>query len=320
MLYGETGTGKELSAQLIHNNSSRKAAPYIPVNCAAIPENLLEGILFGTSKGAFTGAIDKEGLIEQANGGTLFLDEVNSMAVGLQAKLLRVLQERKVRRVGALRETDVDMKLISSVNEDPHESIRKGALRPDLMYRLGVVYIAIPPLRDRPRDIESLAYYFLFECNKLINKNIQKISREVLDLFLKYRWPGNVRELEHVIEGASNMVQDSDTVQLHHLTVHLAGDGLQDESQPSAPESAEPPATQIDQEQHHVAHITDAFNEQDLQKNNQNYEKSTLGKAISKAEGNASLAARRLGISPQLMHYKLKRYGIKAREYKPAKR
>ena len=312
MLYGETGTGKELFAQSIHNDSSRSSAPYVPVNCAAIPENLLEGILFGTAKGAFTGAIDKEGLIEQAQGGTLFLDEVNSMSVGLQAKLLRVLQERKVRRVGALRETDVNVKLVSSVNEDPHESIRKGVLRSDLMYRLGVVFISIPPLRNRQEDIDLLCHHFVFVCSQLVNTNLQEIDKDVIDLFHRYSWPGNVRELEHVIEGASNMVQKGKAIRLHHLTVHLAGNMLREES----PDSLKTHTS--------AAHDSDPLKTSkpdsgrlDFLKRNQDFEKSSIISAISAAEGNASLAARKLGISPQLLHYKLKRYKIQAKDYKP---
>jgi arginine utilization regulatory protein len=145
MLAGETGTGKELFAQSIHNYGPRKEQPYVAINCAAIPENLLEGILFGTVKGSFTGAEDKQGLLEKASGGTLFLDEVNSMPLGLQAKLLRVIQERRVRRVGALEEREVDLKVLSSVNEDPHAAVERGRMRLDLFYRLGVVVVRIPP-------------------------------------------------------------------------------------------------------------------------------------------------------------------------------
>lgn len=315
MLYGETGSGKELFAQSIHNKSSRRSSPYIAVNCAAIPENLLEGILFGTSKGAFTGAIDKEGLIEQANGGTLFLDEVNSMAVGLQAKLLRVLQERKIRRIGALKETEVDLKIISTVNEEPHESIRKGQLRSDLMYRLGVVFITIPPLRERSEDIEKLAYHFLHECNRLVNKEIKKISRDVMNHFLNYSWPGNVRELEHVIEGAMNMVQDTDSIQSPHLTVHLAGKALQNDAQ--APVNRTASDSSLNDRVHAFnRHETAEQNTQDLQLLNQRFEKQKIIQALKRAEGNASLAARKLGISPQLMHHKLKRYSIRAKDYK----
>jgi arginine utilization regulatory protein len=183
MLYGETGTGKELLAQSIHNKSARKAKPFTAINCAAIPEHLLEGILFGTVKGAFTGALDKQGLFEQAEGGTLFLDEVNSMSIGVQAKLLRVVQERRVRRVGSLKEIDVDIRIISSVNEDPYLAAERGALRYDLLYRLGALIIRIPPLRERRGDLESLARHFLHKYSTLFGKKVDAFSDDVMSLF-----------------------------------------------------------------------------------------------------------------------------------------
>ncbi len=184
MLCGETGTGKELFAQAIHNRNGRKnSRPYIAVNCAAIPENLLEGLLFGTTSGAFTGAREKLGLFERARGGTIFLDELNSMGTGLQAKILRVIQERKVRRLGSLRETEIDAKIISSVNKEPHIAIAENNLRPDLFYRLGVVLIPIPPLRRRTDDIDSLARHFLIKHSQALNKELTDISENVYDLF-----------------------------------------------------------------------------------------------------------------------------------------
>jgi arginine utilization regulatory protein len=221
MLYGETGTGKELFAQAIHNLSGGRRSRYTAVNCAAIPENLLEGLLFGTTSGAFSGARNKLGLFERANGGTLFLDELNSMATGLQAKILRVIQERKVRRLGSLRETAIDVKIISSVNKEPHVAIAENTLRPDLFYRLGVVFIPIPPLRDRKEDIVLLARHFLAKHSRALNRKVTDISGDVLALFNDYDWPGNVRELEHVIEGAINMVVSSRTIERRHLQSHL---------------------------------------------------------------------------------------------------
>ncbi len=209
MLCGETGTGKELFAQAIHNQSERKSRSYTAVNCAAIPENLLEGLLFGTTSGAFTGARDKPGLFERASGGTIFLDELNSMATGLQAKILRVIQERKVRPLGSLRETEVDIKIISSVSKEPHVAIAENNLRPDLFYRLGVVFVPIPPLRERREDIVLLARHFVVKHSRALNRKVTDISGDVLELFNEYHWPGNVRELEHVIEGAINLVVSS---------------------------------------------------------------------------------------------------------------
>ena len=221
MLSGETGTGKELFAQAIHNESERKHRRYTAVNCAAIPENLLEGLLFGTTSGAFTGARNKPGLFERASGGTLFLDELNTMATSLQAKILRVIQERKVRPLGSLRETEIDIKIISSVNKEPHTAIAENNLRPDLFYRLGVVFIPIPPLRERKEDIELLARHFLTKHSRALNREVTDISSDVLALFNEYDWPGNVRELEHVIEGAINLVVSSRTIERRHLQSHL---------------------------------------------------------------------------------------------------
>jgi arginine utilization regulatory protein len=159
MLYGETGTGKEMFAQSIHNHGPRHASRFIGINCAAIPENLLEGLLFGTSKGAFTGAVNKTGLFEQAHGGTLFLDEVDSMPLNLQAKLLRFLQERKIRRVGGATDINIDVKIISSVSNNPQQALQDGQIRMDLFYRLAVVFIPIPPLRELVNGVESLTGY-----------------------------------------------------------------------------------------------------------------------------------------------------------------
>jgi arginine utilization regulatory protein len=178
----------------------------VGINCAAIPDTLLEGLLFGTVKGAFTGAVDKQGLFEQANGGTLFLDEINSMPIGLQSKLLRVLQEKKIRRVGASGEVPVSVKIISSVNIPAHKAIRERQLRMDLFYRLAVVYIAIPPFREQPEGIETLTRHFIFKNNLALDKQVRGVSEPVMQFFRSYHWPGNVRELEHLIEGAMNTI------------------------------------------------------------------------------------------------------------------
>ena len=173
LIQGETGTGKELFAQSIHNYSGRHRKPFVGINCAAIPENLLEGLLFGTTRGAFTGAVNKEGIFEQAHSGTLFLDEVNAMPISLQAKLLRAIQEKKIRRIGATEDMAIDLKIISSVNADPHQAIRDGHLRMDLFYRLGVVFIRIPPLRERRSGIETLVRHFIYKNNQLYCEQVR---------------------------------------------------------------------------------------------------------------------------------------------------
>lgn len=212
LIYGETGTGKEMFAQSIHNNGSRSNHTFIAQNCAAIPESLLEGILFGTEKGGFTGATEREGIFEQANGGTLLLDEINSMSLPLQAKLLRVLQEGYIRRIGGTKDIAIDVRIIATTNEDPKESVNKGGLRRDLFYRLSVVNIYIPPLRERVEDIELLSKYFISKYNKILDKKIERLSDAVISEFLEYSWPGNIRELENFIESAMNMVTKGDRI------------------------------------------------------------------------------------------------------------
>ena len=298
MLFGETGTGKELFAQSIHNKSSRRQYPYVALNCAAIPENLLEGILFGTAKGAFTGSTDKPGLFQKANGGTLFLDEINSMPMGLQAKLLRVLQERKIRRVGALEETLLDLKIISSVNEDPHDAVTRGSLRADLLYRLGVVFIRIPPLRERSEDMDPLLFHFISKFNRIMGKTVHSVSPEVMHLFRSYSWQGNVRELEHVIEGAMNMVKDYQTILTRHLSVHI-GD------LPSVARTGIPQQTPLPEPG------------EALSESRQSHEIRVIRNILNHTHGNVARAARELKLSPQLLHYKLKKYGIQAADFKP---
>jgi arginine utilization regulatory protein len=318
MLCGETGTGKELFAQAIHNHSDHAKRRYTPVNCAAIPENLLEGILFGTSKGAFTGARNKEGLFGLTNGGTLFLDELNSMAIGLQAKILRVIQERRVRRLGALKETSIDLKIISSVNKEPHVAIAENCLRPDLFYRLGVVFIPLPPLRERPGDIELLALHFLKKHSHVLGKKVVAIADEVLRIFQNYNWPGNVRELEHVIEGALNIITTSSTLKLLHLQSHLPTWHrlmAQKDASEAASESAPLPASGSPLA---VATTNPAPPGRDLAASQALLERRTITDALSNSQGHVTRAAERIGISRQLLHYKMKKHGIKRSDFTPS--
>ncbi|MCG8633659.1 MAG: sigma 54-interacting transcriptional regulator [Desulfobacterales bacterium] len=208
LIYGETGTGKELFAQAIHNESRRRLKPFVPVNCSAIPEALLEGVLFGTTKGAFTNAMDKKGLLESADGGTIFLDEMNSMPVSLQPKLLRFLQEKKIRRVGDHKEINVDVRVISAFNIHPQEAVARKLVRQDIYYRLAVFFIEIPPLRRRKLDIPALCHHFLFKLGK---KDIH-ISDDIFNSFFQYDWPGNVRELENIVEGSISLLEEEDRI------------------------------------------------------------------------------------------------------------
>ena len=322
MLYGETGTGKELFAQAIHNHSGRKISRYTAVNCAAIPENLLEGLLFGTTSGAFTGARNKLGLFERASGGTIFLDELNSMATGLQAKILRVIQERKVRRLGSLRETAIDLKIISSVNKEPHVAIGENALRPDLFYRLGVVFIPIPPLRERKEDIVLLARHFLAKHSRALNRKVADISSDVLALFNDYDWPGNVRELEHVIEGAINLVVSSRTIERRHLQSHLtAWQRLrgQPEVALSTAAGASHDSAPVDRQYAAAAAAMPGRDpgptDQGLRASQAEHEKQALVDALTGHAGNVTRAAKSVGISRQLFNYKMKKYGLNRRDF-----
>jgi arginine utilization regulatory protein len=286
----------------------------VAINCAAIPENLLEGLLFGTSEGAFTGAIDKAGLFETADGGTFFLDEINAMSPGLQVKLLRFLQERKVRRVGAMREINVDLKVISSVNVLPHAAIESGSMRADLFYRLAVVFISIPPLRERMEDLDRLGTHFLAKANGHLGKQVTGIAMDVMNRFNHYTWPGNVRELEHVIEGAMNMVGAEATIQMHHLSVPLLMESPRQATAPSHARSANngtrfSPAFSASSKEPARSDLT-------LVEMKTKSEIASIQAALTASRGNAADAARRLGISPQLMHYKLKRLGIDRRVFR----
>lgn len=293
LIYGATGTGKELFAQSIHYGGSRRNKPFIAQNCAAIPETLLEGILFGTEKGGFTGAIEREGIFQQANGGTLLLDEINSMSLGLQAKLLRVLQEGYIRRIGGTKDIPVDVKIIATTNEKPLKSVENGTLRKDLYYRLNVIYIDIPSLKDRKDDISILANHFITKYNYLLGRNILDIDKEVLESFYNYSWPGNVRELENSIEAAMNYVPS------HR-------DYLKKEDFISCP---------------------NIFNNKKLATksiNNINIDKKTLPDFLSGIEENIikeclkdnqyniTKTARELGIKRQTLQHKIKKYSIAA--------
>ena len=208
LIMGETGTGKELVAQSLHTCSDRADKPFISQNCAAIPANLLEGIFFGTEKGSYTGAETRKGLFELADGGTLFLDEINSMELSMQAKLLKVLEEKKARRLGGYREIPFNVRIICAMNEDPAEVMRAGRLREDLYYRIGVVKLRIPPLRERRGDIMVLAEHFIEKYNQEMGMHIHGISELTKNAFLNYEWRGNIRELKNTIESAFNTAQN----------------------------------------------------------------------------------------------------------------
>lgn len=221
LIYGETGTGKELFVQAIHNASPRRDRAFIAQNCAALPEGLLEGILFGTVKGSFTGAEDRLGLFEQAEGGTIYLDELNSMPMELQAKLLRVLQEGCIRKLGDTEEKKVDVRVIASTNLDPEYCVNAGVIRKDLYYRLNTMYIRIPELKDRSSDIPALTEFFISKYNSSFGTQIKGVSKEALVKLAAYHWPGNVRELQNVIEGILN-VKSLGVIEVNDLPEKIA--------------------------------------------------------------------------------------------------
>lgn len=286
LIFGETGTGKEMFAQSIHNHGVRKGNTFIAQNCAAIPDSLLEGILFGTEKGGFTGAVEREGIFEQANGGTLLLDEINSMSLPLQAKLLRVLQEGYIRRIGGLKDIPVDVRIIATTNEDPKLSLENATLRRDLYYRLSVINIHIPPLRERLDDLELLIKSFIQKYNELLNKSIEKVSEEVLTDFKSYGWPGNIRELENFIEGAMNMVSSRDKVlnRENFITSSFIPKGK--------------PLT---------ANLSGRLPEETLPEILEDVEKSIIQEIMKRYDHNISNTARHLGIKRQTLQYKLKK-------------
>lgn len=292
MIYGETGTGKEILAQSIHNASQRADGPFLAINCAAIPENLLESLLFGTEKGAYTGSERREGLFEQANHGTLLLDEINSMNISLQSKLLRVLQENTVRRVGGSTEIHVDVRIISNINIPPYEAIKENKLRQDLFYRLGVVCVNIPPLRKRKEDIPLLSKYFLLILNRKLNKNVEDIDPETLEAFNSYDWPGNVRELQHAIEYALNIMPENlSVITTEYIPEHLI------------------------YENHHEKPIQlTNSNEPSLENIVNKVEYRMLCKSLKENQGNISKTARMLGMSRQNVQYRIKRYNINIKD------
>lgn len=301
IIYGETGTGKELFAQSIHNASPRADGPFLAINCAALPENLLESLLFGSVKGAYTGAENRAGLFEQADHGTLLLDEINSMNISLQAKLLRVLQEGTVRRVGGTEEKPVDVRVLSCTNVPPQQAVNEGKMRRDLFYRLGVVSINIPPLRDRREDIPILVKYFIDACNAAMSRTVRGIDPSTLNIFQSYSWPGNVRELQHAIEHAINILPDHfDIIAPEYIPQDILSG--EDMVVLPDPEAADPDFS---------GPVYDS-----LQGRLQNVERDTLIRVLEENKGNISRSARVLQMSRQNLQYRIKRYGIDVTRFK----
>lgn len=312
LVCGETGTGKELFVQSIHNAGPRHDKPFIAQNCAALPETLLEGILFGTAKGAFTGAHDRPGLFEVAGDGSIFLDEVDAMPMNLQAKLLRTLQEGTVRRIGEARERSADVRVLSSTSVNPMAAVEAGSLRRDLFYRLGVIVIEIPPLRDRRDDIPLLVQHFVNRYAQQFNVEVRGVSQEVMGIFATYSWPGNVRELQHAIEAAVQLLQGA-FIGIEHLPPHIA-----------AGNAAGPWRMRQGPKQTGVGGEFGAAGEGageggasgpegvDLVATLDRVETNMIRRALAENGGNVSAAARCLALPRQTLQNRMRRLGINA--------
>ncbi len=292
LIQGESGTGKEVIARALYRQSDRADGPFVAINCAAIPDTLLESELFGHERGAFTDAKrQKKGLLETADGGTLFLDEIGSMRPDLQAKLLRVLETESFRRVGGERDIQVDIRVVSASNRDLRAAMDSGEFREDLYYRLKVVAIEVPPLRDRPGDVDPMVLTFLAEYAEAMGKNVTGVSEEAMELLRRYDWPGNVRELRNVMERAV-ILCDGDEIQ----PAHLPGEIVTDRAfLPLAP-SLE-------------ATLDDAGI--DLKGTVAEFERRMIAQALERTGGNQSEAARLLGVTRDVLRYSLSKYGLK---------
>jgi Nif-specific regulatory protein len=281
LIRGESGTGKELIAHALHHHSPRAGKPFVRVNCAALPETLVESELFGYERGAFTGAqARRKGRFELADGGTLFLDEIGELSPSTQAKLLRVIQEREFERLGGTATIPVDVRLITATNKNLETALRDGSFREDLYYRLNVFAICVPPLRERKSDVLLLADHFLEKYARLHGRNIKRISTPAIDMLVSYHWPGNVRELENTIERAV-LVAEGDVIHGHHLSPIL--------------QTAEASGTVVSGS---LAEAVEAF------------ESNLIQDALKTTRGNRARAARLLSSTERIINYKIRRYGI----------
>ncbi len=288
LIHGETGTGKELVARSIHMNSSRRKGPLVQVNCAAIPDTLIESELFGHEKGSFTGALySRKGRFEEAHGGTIFLDEVGELSAAAQAKLLRVLQEKKFQPLGSSKVVNVNVRILAATNRNLEADVAAGRFRADLYYRLNVFPIHLPPLRERGNDVISLADHFILKYAKEMGKTPKKLSPAVLDAFLSYSWPGNVRELENCIERAL-LVAPGDTIETAHLPPSLPTRAREWERRDGG----------------------------DFGVTIRSKERSLIVEALKKTGGNQTQAAKILGVTKRIIQYKIQKLGIDSKRFR----
>jgi len=288
LIEGENGTGKDLIAKTLHYESLRQTEPFLAINCAAIPETLLESELFGYEKGAYTDArAQKQGLFELAHKGTLFLDEVGELPFSLQAKLLRVLEEQRIRRLGGLADIDIDVRIIAATNKNLYEAVREGAFRQDLYYRLNVIQLMVPPLRTRVEDILPLARFFIEHYNTKFHRQIEGISQQAESLLLKHDWPGNVRELRNAIERAM-ILEDTAYIRAASLPIAVCGEDWEESSFVAAAAGSE------------------AMDSLSLAEN----ERHLVMQALESAQGNQTQAARLLRITRDTLRYKMKKFNL----------
>jgi two-component system, NtrC family, response regulator AtoC len=285
LLLGESGTGKELVARALHDLSVRKSGPFVPINCGAIPETLLESELFGHVKGAFTDATrDKRGLVEEANGGTLFLDEIGELPLSLQVKLLRFLQEDEIRKVGDTKGAKIDVRVVAATARDLNDMVKNGSFREDLFYRLNVLQITIPPLRERKDDIPLLVEHFIAKYGTRLRRDNMSISKDALRALLDYHWPGNIRELENTIERAM-VLSDSERIEVESLPDKIIGE----KERPELPFLGD---------------------ELSIKKATRTIERELIRRSLEKTGGNRTRAAELLEISHRALLYKIKEYGL----------
>ncbi|NDF14638.1 sigma-54-dependent Fis family transcriptional regulator [bacterium] len=315
LIRGESGTGKELVAQSLHYNGPRKDNRFVAVNCSAIPENLMESEFFGHEKGAFTGADSRKiGKFQYAEGGTLFLDEIGEIPASMQAKLLRVLQEKKFTPVGSNREIDMNVRIVAATNRNLESMIKDGSFREDLFYRLNVLPIQLPPLRERRNDLESLSRYFVEKFNQRYKKQIRGLSEEALEALKAQRWPGNIRELENVLEHAF-VLESTSLITMESLPEKIIRSGRSDER------LSPPPAAGIQLDEGSVPMEGEAMSFRmsiqkfDFQASKEEFEKQFLINALKAFRGKINQTALHANIPKKTLLRKLEKYGITAKDY-----
>jgi len=302
LIYGETGTGKGLVARMVHQQSARSEREFLDINCAAIPGDLLESELFGFERGAFTGAVGmKQGLIEAANGGTVFLDEIRELDPVMQAKILTLLDTQRFRRVGSVRPTSVDVRFIAATNKILLSEVKDGHFREDLYYRLQVIAINIPPLRERGDDIFILAESFLAKHNSVYGSQMRRMEPEVERIFRAYDWPGNVRELENLLERIC-ILEDGDCIRLEHLPQRIPREV---QAREARSHSGQIPASDTDQ-----AALAEHGADSGYQWATQRFQRELIGRALDDAQGNLGRAATQLALTRHALRHQMLKLGL----------